>query len=68
MKNKIYLYVLLSIGIFPFLAPIIGFLYEMMNNSSWNLVDWLILYSFVYWPTYIIGFIIIIFSIYKLKK
>ena len=68
MKNKSLWGFLLTIGIIPFAAPFIGFAYEMINSSSWMLGDWLVLYSFVYWPTYIIGLILIAISIYKLIK
>ena len=68
MKNKKLWWGLLIIGIIPFAAPFIGFAYEMINSSSWTLVDWLILYSFIYWPTYIIGFILIAISVSKLIK
>ena len=68
MKNKEFWWVLLIIGIIPFAAPFIGFVYEMINSSSWMLVDWLFLYSFVYWPTYVVGVILIIVSVRKLRK
>ena len=68
MKNKRLWWFLLAIGIIPFVAPFIGFAYEITNSSSWTLVDWLVLYSFVYWPTYIIGFILIAISVNKLIK
>ena len=68
MKNKIIWWILLVIGIVPFAFPFINFAYEMLIASSWTLGDWLILYSFVYWPTYIAGLIILAVSIYKLKK
>ena len=68
MKNKRLWWLLLVVGIIPFAAPLIAFMYEMINSSSWTLVDWLILYSFIYWPTYIIGFILIAISVYKLIK
>jgi len=68
MKSKVLWWVLLVIGILPFAAPFIGFGYEMINASSWTLGDWLILYSFVYWPTYVIGFLLILLSVCKLKK
>ena len=68
MKNKRLWWLLLAIGIIPFAAPLIAFMYEMINSSSWTLVDWLILYSFIHWPTYIIGFILIAISTYKLIK
>ena len=63
MKSKRLWWLLLVIGIVPFAAPFVGFAYEMTISSSWKLVDWLILYSFVYWPTYIIGFILILIAI-----
>ena len=68
MKNKKLWWVLLIIGIIPFAAPFIGFAYEMINSSSWTLVDWLVLYSFVYWPTYVVGLILTIISVHKLRK
>jgi len=68
MKNKELWWVLLFIGIIPFAAPFIGFAYEMINSSSWTLLDWLVLYSFVYWPTYVVGLILILISVYKMIK
>ena len=68
MKNKEFWWVLLIVGIVPFAAPFIGFVYEMINSSSWSLADWLVLYSFVYWPTYVVGLILIIISVCKLRK
>ena len=68
MKNKRFWWFLLAVGLIPFAAPFIGFAYEMLNSSSWSLVDWLVLYSFVYWPTYLVGFVLIAISAYKLRK
>ena len=68
MKNKMLWWILLIIGFIPLAAPFIGFAYEMINSSSWTLVDWLVLYSFVYWPTYVIGAVLIIISVCKLRK
>ena len=68
MKNKRFWWFLLVVGLIPFAAPFIGFAYEMLNSSSWSLMDWLILYSFVYWPTYLVGFVLIAISVYKLRK
>ena len=68
MKNKMLWRLLLAVEIFPFAFPFFNFAYEMMISSSWTLVDWLVMYSFVYWPTYIFGFILIIISVIKLKK
>ena len=54
---------LLIAGIFPFVYPFIGFIYRMIISESWTLGDWLILYSFVYWPTYVVGLILISIAI-----
>ena len=66
MNKRVLWWVILIIGIIPFAAPFIGFVYEMLISSSWTLADWLVMYSFVYWPTYIIGFILIAISANKL--
>lgn len=68
MKNKKLWLILLIIGSIPFVAPFIGFAYEMINSLSWTLVDWLVLYSFVYWPTYLVGLILIFISVCKFRK
>lgn len=68
MKNKELWWLLLVIGIIPFAAPFLGFAYEMLNASSWTLIDYLVLYSFLYWPTYLVGLILIIVSVCKLRK
>jgi len=68
MKKKKLWWFLLMIGCIPFVAPFIGFAYEMINSSSWTLVDWLVLYSFVYWPTYVFGLVLIVISVCKLRK
>ena len=66
VKNKMIWQLLLIIEIIPFIAPFVGFVYEILISSSWTLIDWLVMYSFVYWPTYIIGLVSIILSISKL--
>ena len=68
MKNKRLWWFLLAVGLIPFAAPFLGFAYEMLNSSSWSLMDWLVLYSFVYWPTYLVGLALIAISVYKLRK
>ena len=68
MKKKLIGWLLLFIGIIPFAFPFLNFIYEMLNSSSWTLGDWLILYSYVYWPTYIVGIILIVIGIYKIKR
>ena len=68
MKKKTIWWILLVTGMIPFVFPFLNFVYEMMISSSWTLVEWLVLYSFVYWPTYVIGLILIILSVWKLRK
>lgn len=58
---------LLGLGVCPFVIPVIlGFC--RMAIESWTMLDWLILYSFVWWPTYLIGGVLIIAAAVRLKK
>ena len=68
MKNKKLWRGLLILGIIPFAVPFLGFGYEMLNGSSWELFDYWILYSFLFWPTYIPGLALIVLAAYKLIK
>ncbi len=61
MKYKITL----AIGICPFILPFILGVYRM-SIESWTMLDWLVIYSFIYWPTYIIGLALILFAVSKL--
>ena len=63
MKKSVIWKLLLLVGICPFAAP---FIYNLV--MQWELFDMLVLWSYIYWPTYIIGLLLIIISIYKLKK
>ena len=66
MNKKIW-WPLLVLGIVPFLIPFFGFGYEMLNASNWTLLDYCFLYSFLYWPTYLVGLILIILAVCKLR-
>ena len=68
MKNSLIWKILLVIGICPIVFPFVSYLYQMLVSESWTLLDWLVMYSFVYWPTYIIGFVLIAISVNKLIK
>ena len=57
----------LCAGIFPLAAPIVTGLYHM-TIERWSLLDWLILYSFLYWPTYVLGILLIVLAAVKLRK
>ena len=65
MKKSVLWKLLLLLGLCPFVLP---FLLAFTRMSSWTLLDWLIMYSFVYWPTYIVGIVLIAVSLYKLIK
>ena len=67
VSKKIIWKLLLVIGIIPFIVPFVLGLYRM-SIESWNYGDWLILYSFVYWPTYLVGLVLVAVSIFKLIK
>lgn len=49
---------LFLLGFVPFILPVILGIYRM-SIEHWELVDWVILYSYVYWPTYVVGIILI---------
>ena len=66
MYKKIWR-ILLVLGIVPFLIPFFGFWYEMLNASNWTLLDYLVLYSFLYWPTYLVGLVLIVLAVCKLR-
>lgn len=64
--------VLLFLGCVPFLAAfgycLVSYLLDgggLLKMSFW---DYLVLYSFLYWPTYAIGIAFIVLSILKIKK
>jgi hypothetical protein len=67
MNKKIW-WALLLLGIVPFLIPFFGFGYEMLNASDWTLLDYFVLYSFLYWPTYLVGLVLIVISVFKLRR
>lgn len=62
MKKNLIWNILLIIGIAPFLIPFVLGLYRM-SIESWTMFDWLVLYSFIYWPTYLIGAVAIAVSV-----
>ena len=67
MKHKILRNILLRIGIVPFVLPVLVGIYKI-NSESWTIPDWLILYSFLYWPTYLIGAALIIAAVVLYRK
>jgi len=67
MKKKFIWKLLLALGICLFILPFVAGLYRM-SIESWKMIDWLVMYSFIYWPTYILGLLLIVLSINKLIK
>ena len=65
MKKPFIWKLLFVVGLCPFIAP---FLLAHTRMGSWTLIDWFILWSFVYWPTYLVGLILLAVSVYMLKK
>lgn len=70
MKEPFIWKLLLFVGVCPFIAPFFYYLLQHLvhNHYSWTIADMLILWSFLYWPTYLIGLVFIVVSICKLKK
>ena len=58
---------LLALGILPFVLPLLIGLYRM-QIESWTMPDWLVMYSFIYWPTYAAGLALILLSTWQLSK
>lgn len=66
--NKTLLWkILLVLGICPLAAPFLTGLYSVCTES-WSLFDWLVLWSYLYWPTYFLGLGLILLSARKLKR
>ena len=59
--------ILSGIGILLLVLPFILGVYHTMIES-WKLGDWLILYSYIYWPTYVLGIMLIVAGIVMKKK
>lgn len=53
MKKQLWKF-LIVIGLIPLILPFVLGVYHTWIES-WTLGDWLILYSFTYWPTYVLG-------------
>ena len=65
--KKLLWNILFLAGLVPFILPIVIGLYTM-TIESWELFDWIVLYSFVYWPTYLAGLIVIVISLIGIFK
>ena len=82
MKNKKVIWIiLLIIGMLSFAIPLIAGIWDSITGFSGlcfiecdnyygfeALIDSIYLYSYIFWPTYIMGIILILLSIIKLKS
>ena len=65
---KKYLWkILIGIGILPLVLPFALGVYHTMIES-WTVLEWVILYSYLYWPTYVLGILLIVVGIVMKKK
>ena len=81
-KNSIIYIRLIFVGLIPFIIPIVWAISRAIKGDSLGLCildceisyglpvffDFLLWYSIVFWPTYVIGITLIIVSIQKLLK
>lgn len=73
LLRKILHWFLLLLGITPFIVAIIYCIMATMLDWSgffreMNFFEYMFLYSFIYWPSYILGIILIVVSIMLMKK
>ncbi len=74
MKSGKWLWkIVLLLGSVPFLVALgYCFVSSLLDGGGpflkMSFGDYLILYSFLYWPTYLIGIVLIALSLVKLKK
>lgn len=65
-KDNTPTYIILT-GTLPFMIPFLAGIYKVIFES-WDILSWLVLYSYIFWPSYLIGLILIIIGVVKLKK
>lgn len=80
MRKRIFWKVLLFIGFLPFVIALGSGIYAGITGYSGLAIsgapvygfaafmDWMILYSYIYWPTYVIGLVLIVVSLVQLRK
>ena len=66
MKNQLWK-ILIVIGVIPWVLPFVLGVYHTWIES-WTLGDWLILYSYIYWPTYMLGVALIVAGVVLHRK
>ena len=64
--------IMLFLGSVPFLVALVFcFVSSLLDGGgllTMSFADYLLAYSFLFWPTYIVGIILIIISVANLKK
>ena len=65
--NKTIRKILFLLGLSAFVFPFVSGFYKM-STESWQLFDWLIMYSFIWWPTYIVGAVLILVAVKRKKR
>ena len=65
--KKVLWKLLIGIGIIPLVLLFVLGVYHTMIES-WTLGDWLILYSYVYWFTYVAGILLIVAGVVVKNK
>lgn len=68
MKKGLVWKIVLAVGIVPFVYPFASYLYQLWISTRWTLTEWLILYSYVYWPTYLVGLVLTVISLLMLRR
>ncbi len=71
MQKKTLWKIITFIGTIPFIAPFaaaIWNIYMIHSHPGWTVFEFVFIYSFLYWPTYILGLIAIVLGVYRLKK
>ena len=62
MKKNLIWNIILIIGVVPFILPFAFGIYKI-SIESWTMFDWLVMYSYIFLPTYLAGAVVIAVSI-----
>ena len=67
MKKRVIGFLLILAGLCPLIVPVLLGLYRM-HIEHWRLGDFLILYSYLYWWTYLLGILLIVLGIFAVRR
>ena len=59
--------ILMGLGYLPFATALVFSVYNTVSGG-WAFFDCLFLYSFLYWPTYIVGLILIFIAFWRKRQ